>query len=220
MYMLNYIEDADGKLKRYWNPPQVLPVGAMSVLELADDNGDLRSRLYGHSNAVPETYLLFEGASDGVYDGMNVNDKIPIDAKATYAYLADKEGLLKTFDEYYVRGEITPNTDDLLMTINLDYEGGAQIIEQTIDGNDENILEGNVQINSLAQQSLAANPLGSFLNPPSNARKFRVIKEFAREDFFEINVSFSTNDVDRYWSIISHGSNAGLSRRKPINIKY
>ena len=220
MYMLNYIEDADGKLKRYWNPPQILPVGAMSIIELADDNGEIRSRLYGHSNAVPETYLLFEGASDGVYDGMAVADKIPIDAKAVYAYLADKEGLLKSFDEYYVRGEITPNTDDLLMTINYDYEGGTQTIEQTIDGNDENILEGNVQINSLAQQSLAVNPLGSFLNPPSNARKFRVIKEFAKEDFFEINVSFSTNSVDRYWAIISHGSNAELSRRKPINIKY
>ena len=220
MYMLNYVEDADGKLKRYWNPPQILPVGAMSVIELADDNGEIRSRLYGHSNAVPETYLLFEGASDGVYDDMAVDDKIPIDAKAVYAYLADKEGLLKSFDEYYVRGEITPNTNDLLMTINYDYEGGTQTIEQTIDGNDENILEGNVQINSLAQQSLAVNPLGSFLNPPSNARKFRVIKEFAKEDFFEINVSFSTNDVDRYWAIISHGSNAELSRRKPINIKY
>lgn len=220
MYMLNYIEDADGKLKRFWNPPQTLPVGAMSVIELADDNSEIRSRLYGHSNAVPETYLLFEGASDGVYDGMAVADKIPIDAKAVYAYLADKEGRLKTFDEYYVRGEITSNTNDLLMTINYDYEGGTQQIEQTIDGNDENILEGNVQINSLAQQSLAINPLGSFLNPPSNARKFRVIKEFAREDFFEINVSFSTNDVDRYWAIISHGSNANLSRRKPINIKY
>lgn len=220
MYMLNYIEDADGKLKRYWNPPQILPVGAMSVIELADDNGDYRSRLYGHSNAVPETYLLFEGASDGVYDGMDVADKIPIDAKAVYAYLSDKEGLLKTFDEYYVRGEITPNTDDLLMTINYDYEGGTQVIEQTINGNDENILEGNVQINSLAQQSLAVNPLGSFLNPPSDARKFRAIKEFAKEDFFEINVSFSTNNVDRYWAIISHGSNAELSRRKPINIKH
>lgn len=220
MYLLNYIEDANGKLKRYWNPPQILPVGAMSVIELVDDNGEVRSRLYGHSNAVPETYLLFEGASDGVYDEMDVADKIPIDAKAVYAYLADKEGLLKTFDEYYVRGEITPNTDDLLMTINYDYEGGTQTIEQTIDGNDENILEGNVQINSLAQQSLAVNPLGSFLNPPSDARKFRVIKEFAREDFFEINVSFSTNNVDRYWAIISHGSNAELSRRKPINIKY
>lgn len=220
MYMLNYIENADGKLKRYWNPPQTLPVGAMSVIEKADDNGDIRSRLYGHSNAVPETYLLFEGASDAVYSGMAVADKIPIDAKAVYAYLADKEGRLKTFDEYYVRGEITPNTDDLLMTINYDYEGGTQIIEQTINGNDENILEGNVQINSLAQQSLATNPLGSFLNPPSNARKFRVIKEFAREDFFEINVSFSTNSVDRYWAIISHGPSAELSRRKPINIKY
>ena len=221
MYMLNFVESADGKLLRYWNPPQTLPVGAMSVIDSGTGN-DLSNgdRLHGHSDAVPETYLLFDGASDGQYSGMAVADKLPIDAKAVYAY--DNDGhraILKNFDEYYVEGEITTNTSDLTLTIDYDFDGATQSVEETIDGSDEDILEGSVQINSLAQQSLAVNPLGGLLNPPSDARRFRVVFEQAKEDYFEKQATFSTNEVDRFWSIIAHGSNAELSKRKATTIR-
>jgi len=217
VYMLNFVEDADGKLKRYWNPPQVLPVGPMTIIDLDDGNG---GQLYGHSNVVPESYLLFDGASDGQYSGMEMEDKFPIDALATFAYNSfGKQALLKNFDEYYVKGEITPNTTDLNLNLKYDYEGATQNVDENIDGSDETILEGNVQFNSLAQQSLAVNPLGGFLNPPSDARRFSAIIERPKEDFFEISASFSTNEVDRYWAIITHGPNIELSRRKPTNKK-
>lgn len=215
MYQLNFLEDADGKLLRFWNPPQVLPIGAMSII----DSGD-GSKLHGHSNAVPETYLLFDGQTDGNYDGIANEEKLPIDAKAVFAYNNYKDRAnLKTFDEYYVEGEITPNTIDLLMRLDYDFDGATQQIENTIDGSDEDILEGSVGFNSLSQQSLAINPLGGLLNPPSNARKFRVVFEIAREDFHEIRAVFSTNEVDRYWAIIAHGANTIKSRRKPTSIK-
>jgi hypothetical protein len=215
MYMLNFVEDADGRIFRFWNPPQTLPVGAMSVIDSGD--GEL---LHGHSNAVPESYLLFDGASDGQYEDMDVADKLPIEAVAVFAYNNyRKRGALKTFDEYFVEGEITSNTDDLLLTLNYDFDGHIQTIERTIDGSDEDILSGSVGYNSLAQQSLALNPLGGLLNPPSNTRKFRVVFEVAREDFFEIQDTYSTNDVDRYWSIIARGANATLSPRKATTIR-
>lgn len=214
VYMLNFIEDADGKVFRFWNPPQVLPVGALAVINTG--NGDL---LHGHSNATPETYLLFDGQSDGQYENMDTIDKLPIDAVAKFAYNNyGKRSDLKTFDEYYVEGEINPNTTDLVTSIDYNYDGSLQTIEKTISGSDSDILEGLVGYNSLAQQSLAVNPLGSLLNPPSNARKFRVIFEIAREDFFEISTTFSTNEVDRYWAIIAHGANATISRRKASHI--
>jgi hypothetical protein len=216
LYILNYTEDADGKLWRYWNPPQIFPVGPMSIIDLNDGNG---GRLYGHSNGVPESYLLFDGASDGVYSGIASADKLPIEAKAVFAYNNfGKKGMLKNFDEYYVDGEITPNTTDLIMTLDYDYDGQTQKIEKNIDGSDEDILEGSIGFNSLAQQSLALNPLGGLLNPPADARRFRAVYEIAKEDFFELRVTFSTNEVDRYWAIINHGSNIELSKRKPINI--
>lgn len=217
LYMLNFVEDADGKVKRFWNPPQILPVGPMSLIDLDDGNG---YQLYGHSNAVPETYLLFDGASDGQYSNMAVTDKLPINAIAKFAYNNyKKKGILKNFDEYFVEGEITNNTTDLLMTLDYDYGGATQTTEKTIDGSDEDILEGNIGFNSLAQQSLAVNPMGGLLNPPSDARRFRVVFESPKEDFFEIQTTFSSNDVDLYWAIITHGANAEISRRKAINIR-
>ena len=216
LYMLNFVQDADGKLFRFWNPPQILPVGPMSLIDLADGDG---IQLYGHSNAVPETYLLFDGASDGQYADMEVTSKFPIKAVAVFAYNNFKDRtVLKNFDEYYVEGEITPNTK-ITMTIDYDYSGITQTIEKTIDGSDEEILEGAISFNSLAQQSLGLNPLGGLTNPPSNARKFRTIFEQAKQDFYEIRSTFETDGVDKYWAIISHGPNATLSNRLSISIK-
>jgi len=216
LYILNFIEDADGKLFRFWNPPQTLPVQAMTLIEV-----DAVEQLYGHSNSVPETYLLFDGSSDGQYDGMAVEDKLPIESRAVFAYNNyGKKGILKTFDEYYIEGEITPATDELNMILRYDFDGVTQEVTKFIDGSDETILEGEVGFNSLAQQSLAVNPLGGLLNPPSSTRKFRAIYEFAPEDFFELQVEFYTNDTDKYWAILAHGANTKLSRRKSINIKH
>lgn len=215
LYMLNFVEDADGKLFRFWNPPQVLPIGAMTLIK---ESGV--EQLYGHSNAVPETHLLFDGASDGQYADMAVADKLPIECRAVFAYNNyKKKGLLKTFNEYYVEGEITPSTTELELILRYDYGGITQEITKTIDGSNEDILEGEIGFNSLAQQSLAVNPLGGLLNPPSDTRKFRLVFEIAKEDFYEIQPEFYTNDADKYWAILAHGASVELSRRKSINLK-
>lgn len=207
MYILEFVEDADGQLRRFWDPPQILPVGPMSIIDEA---------LHGHSNAVPETYKLFDGASD-----INSSDeKLPFEAKAAFAYnWYSKRALLKSFDEYFVEGEITAGTTDLKLAISYDYGGSVQIIEKTIDGSNEDILEGNIGYNSLGQQSLGQNPLGGLLNPPSDARKFACVFEIAREDFLRLQATFSTNETDRYWAITAHGANAVISPRKLINRK-
>jgi len=171
-YMLNFVQDADGKLFRFWNPPQILPVGAMSLIDLDDGKG---IQLYGHSNSVPESYLLFDGASDGQYADMDVANKLPISAKAVFAYNNYKDRTnLKNFDEYYVEGEITPNSS-IKMTLDYDYNGVTQTIERDINGDDEEILEGTIDFNSLAQQSLAVNPLGGFLTTTKKYSKERLI---------------------------------------------
>jgi hypothetical protein len=189
----------------------------MSLIDLDDGKG---VQLYGHSNVVPETYLLFDGTSDGQYADIDVSLKLPINAKAVFAYNNYRDRTaLKNFDEYYVEGEITPNTIDLGLNLKYDYDGVTQSVDKTINGSDKRILEGSVSDNSLGQQSLAINPLGGLLNPPSNARKFRVVFEQAKEDFYELQPTFETNDVDRYWAIISHGANAAMSRRESISIK-
>lgn len=215
LYALQFREDADGKVRRFWQPPQVLPVDPLSIF----DGG-----MYGHSNSVTESYLLFDPnvLSDIIADATagDPDDKTPIDAKARFAYQSfGDRAKLKTFDEYYVEGEVNAATTDLLMELDYDFEGATQSIEKTVDGTDEDLLEGFVSANSLAQQSLGQNPLGGLLNPPEDARKFRVVFEIAREDFHEIAPTFSTNEIDRYWTIISHGPNATISARRAINIR-
>lgn len=214
VYMLNFVEDADGKLFRFWNPPQVLPVGPFAIIQI-----DGVEQLYGHSNVVPETNLLFDGGSDGQYAGMPVEDKLPIEARALRAYNNyKKKGSLKNFDEYFSEGDITATTN-LDAILRYDYGGMTQEVTETIVGNDETILEGVIGVNSLAQASLATNPLGGLLYPPTDARRYRVIFEEAKEDFFELQIEYYSNDVDQYWAILADGTNAQLSRRRSTNIK-
>ena len=49
--------------------------------------------------------------------------------------------------------------------------------------------------------------------------KFRVIKEIPRQDFFEIQVTYETDNTDERWQILSHGANAVISNNMPVSIK-
>lgn len=206
-YILEFIEDANGKTRKFWHPPQILPVSSYVSID------DI---LYGHSNQVPETYKIFDSFSDTSPS----DDKLPINCIACLSYRNfKKRSLLKNFDEYYVEGEISPSTNDLLLDINYDFSGHTQTIERTIDGSNQNILEESLAGISLGQSSLGIQPLAGTLQVPADAYKFRTQFEIAREDFNEMQTIFSSNNVDRFWSILAHGPNLALSRRKNISIK-
>lgn len=214
LYILEFVEDADGKLRRFWQPPQLLPVRSL---------GDLDDNLYAGSNAVEEVYELFadDTYSDMIANGTwgNPDDKVPIVAKAAFAYNAfGKRALLKTFDEYYTEGEIRTNT---IITEELfyDFGGATQTIQRTIDGSDSEILEETLINASLGQQPLGQSPLGGVLEAPEDAAAFAIRHEIAREDFKKLQVVYSTDTVDAYWAIIAHGPNAEFSRRRDINLK-
>lgn len=207
VYILEFVEDASGSVRRYWQAPQILPARTLAVIN---------NLLHAHSNSVAETYQLFTGFSD-----VNSNDdKIPIHAIATCAYRNfDDRAALKNFDEYYVEGEISPATDDLVLALDYDFGGHTQSIDRTIDGSDDGILLETVPNASLGVNPLGQEPLGGSSEIPADSRKFRVIFEIARDDFNEIRATFATNDVDRYWSIIAHGPNAVMSRRRDYAIR-
>ena len=150
----------------------------------------------------------------------NPDDKIPINCIAAYAYNSYKDRVnLKNFDEYFVEGEISPQVDDLKLTLNYDFGGKTQQVERIINGTDADILEETLLNASLGQNPLAQEPLGGSLNAPDDAAKFGVIFETAKEDFRKIQPIFSSNNTDRFWSILSHGANAQLSRRQNTLIK-
>lgn len=213
VYILEFVEDADGKLRRFWQPPQTLGVRPFS---------DLDNKLYAGSNAVQETLQLF---ADDVYSDMiangtlgNPDDKVSIPAVAAYAYNTyGKRGILKTFDEYYVEGEIRQNTD---VTLNLlyDFGGTTADVDRIIEGDDSGILEETLLNASLGQQPLGQSPLGGSLNAPEDAAQFAVIFDLPRSDFRKIQAVFECDQIDAYFAILAHGPKIELSRRREVNI--
>lgn len=209
IYILTYDEDADGALRRFWQAPQT----SLFISRFFNYQGDL----YGHSSSISESYKLFDPTT---FSDINSSDeKLAITAIAKFAYRSfGKRFNLKNFDEYAVEGEISPSTD-LEVIINYDFGGQTQQIIETISGSNIDILDESLENVSLAQQPLGQQPLGGSVNVPQDTAKFRAIIELAKEDFFEIQAIFKTDDVDKFWSIITHGPNAGLSARQPINKK-
>lgn len=212
-YVLEFMEDADGKLRRFWQPPQTGGYRAFGIIG---------GWLYGFSNATPEVFKLLdstnEALSDLVYNSSTATDeKVPIHAIARFSYQSyGRKKDLKCFDELYVEGEITPNSE-ITSEILYDFNAATQSVENTIDGGDEDILIGDPIQESLGQTSLGQNNLGGALATPENARKFRVVFEEAKEDFNEIQAKFSSNEIDFYWAILVHGINAEISRRRNPN---
>lgn len=208
VYILEHREDADGKMRRFWQPPQTMFIGAFATLN---------NLLYGHSSVVPETYRLFD--PEAYSDINSTDDKMAIRCVARFAYRNyGSRAQLKSFDEYFVEGELSPSTD-LLLTVYYDYGGNVQSLQKTLSGADSNIIEESLSHNSLGTEPLGSNPLGGILSVPLDSAKFRAIIELAKEDFFEMQEIYETDDVDKYWSIIARGANAQLSRRQPINRK-
>lgn len=212
LYVLEFIEDADGKLRRHWQPPQEKPVRALSII------GGL---LHGHSNSVPETYILFNGLSNVTYNvDTALDDKVPIHAKAVFAYRTfGKRALLKCFDEHYSEGDISASTRELQLTLEYDFGGATGSVEKLIDGDDSDIIYETVQRSGLGQAALGSQPLGGSLEELPDANRYRVIFELPKEDFHELRETYETNDVDQYWSVIARGPNARLSPRQNTSIK-
>lgn len=181
--------------KGFWQPPQILPVRRFAIIG---------GELYGHSNAVPETYKLFD---EDVYSD-NTN---PIDARAVFAYRNyGRPDWKKNFDEWFTEGYISSNTT-IDLTIYYDFGGNTSIIEEEIIGTDTDILFGPPGDSSIGKAGLGQQPIGSSVDSPSDLSKFRIIHELRKQDFYEVQVKYASNDVDYRWELLRLGGNVRLS---------
>lgn len=208
--ILEFTEDANGKVRRFWQPPQTLPVSAPLIIDGA---------LHSHSNSIPETYRLYYGGSDAEYDGIAPADKLPIHSVAVFAYRTfGKRDMLKTLDEYYSEGQIKTNTD-VMLRILYDFGGSTQVFENVIQGDDTGItLEENI-LASMGQSPMGLNPLGGSSFEPEDSIRYQVIFEIAKEDFYMIQEIYEMQQVDGYFSVIARGPNAKLSPRRDTAIR-
>ena len=193
----------DGKMfifdveERLWNPPQVIGVRLLSIY--ADD-------LYGHSNAVNETYKLFTGVND------NGN---PISFKAHYAYRnGGRRDVLKNFDKYFTEVYLQGNT---IVTVSLLYEWkGAKLIQvYNLDGSDSEFLfTPNLSV-ALGVNPLGTNPLGGQLEAGEDTPKYRRLKPVVPKDFWEYQARFECETDDAVFQILAQGANLRESSSKP-----
>ncbi len=173
----------------YWEAPQVMPISRFSIIG---------GELYGHSSLVSETYKLFTGTNDNGH---------AIAGNATFSF--NNYGTrtqTKGYDNFYVEGYISPNTT-LTLGIQYDIDGCATVTEQTIDGDDAQIVCLQKDDGSLGKASLGKHPLGSGLTSieDTGKPKFRVIKTFPTTYFYEDQITFSSTGTDLGWEIIAFG---------------
>lgn len=212
LYILEFTQDADGRTRRFWQAPQILPVAALSIIMDA---------FYGHSNAVPETYALFNGGADRDYTDIPTADRLPFKAVALFSYsdqyfiprkvrMFANRSTLKCFDQYISEGEITAGTTIMLRLL-YDFGGATQIVTKLINGADGGIVDLDNNLSSLGQSSFGTQPLGGSSVEPSNKLRYRVIFDIPKEDYYQIQEEYSTEAVDTYFAVVSRGVNAELS---------
>jgi hypothetical protein len=173
--------------KMFWETPQILPVRVMSVW-----GGDL----YIHSNSIHETYKMFDGYND------NGNSMY---ARAVFSYVNygiphQQKGLTEWFSEGY----ISSNTD-ITQKVLLDYKGYTGEFTYTIDGEDTDIVFATPQTGNLGKSPLGHEPIGGTVTTADELRKFRVIFTNYKTDFYEVQVEYSSNDIDQRWFILHQG---------------
>jgi hypothetical protein len=141
------------------------------------------------------------------------------EAKAVFSYWnGGEKANLKNFDEFYSEGYISSNTV-LTMKLNYDYNGFTQAPEKLIKGNDLDIIFESSGGGSLGDSPLGDEPIGDTIDDNPTLRRFRVIHEFARNDFNEIQAIYSTNDRDQNWDLLAFGANIKLSKSQQNWIK-
>jgi len=173
----------------YWEAPQVMPISRFSIIG---------GELYGHSSQVSETYKLFDGFND---------NGAPIAALANFSFNQyGTRSQSKGYNEFYVEGYISDSTT-LTLGIQYDIDGCATKTHFDIVGSDTQIVCIPSDMASLGKVSLGKNPLGGELmgSLDGNTPKFRVIKTFPINYFYEDQISFGSEGIDMQWEILAFG---------------
>ena len=198
-FILSFREKEGGQ-RRFWQPPQLLPVGPLS---------DYGGALIGHSNSLTESYVLFDGTND---NGQ------PIAFKAYFAYnnLEAREKL-KNFDKYFVELYLTSNATVMLKLV-FEYLGAKAIRTYTFLGTETAYLFTPNPNASLGVNNLGTSPLGATSEEVPDFLKYRRFKKMTAVDFFEFQPRFECDEIDAQFQILCHGPNVGISPNAPTKI--
>ena len=179
--------------KGYWMPPQTMPISRFAIIG---------GNLCGHSSSTPETFTLLDGKSD---NGFSINHI------AAFAYRNfGKRANHKDFDEWYTEGYISSNAK-LTLSLNFEYQGSRGVLEYEIDGNNDDILYSSSIDSSLGKNPLGSEPMGSTTDAIDDLAKFRSVNNIKKAAFFEVQATYSSNEVNSQWKLLASGPNVAES---------
>lgn len=189
---------------RYWQPPQQLPVRRIAIIG---------GTLHGHSSRVNESYKLFD---ETTYS----DNGIPVDARVCLAYRNyGPRAWKKVHDEWYSELYKRDGTK-VTLTLKYDFGGYTSITNYDIGP----ILEPRFVFateadGSLGKWPLGSNPLGSATDAPADMKKVKIIKTTKKVEYYEIQVVYSSNEIDARWELLATGGNVAESTNDNVDIK-
>ena len=191
----------DGESRRvFWQPPQLFTIGQSS---------DYSGNLIGHSAALTESYVLFDGISD---NGQ------PISFKAHFAYENfDFREKIKNFDKYFSELYLTSNAT-VRHSIVYEYLAAKTLRTYEYSGSETDFLFTPNPSATLGVNPLGTSPLGAIVGEINDFIKYRRFKKTTPTDFFEYQVRYECDDLDARFQILSHGPNVVISSNAPAKI--
>lgn len=187
---------------RLWNPPFVLGVSRMAVV-----NGVT----YGYSNANPQMYQIWDTMQ--WYDDGPSEEEIPYEAVMRMAYRSQgrRQGMMR-FDKAYFEGYLTEGTN-LKAYIYADYQGSTSLQDVVINSIESPArLFIGIVASSIGLRTIGDLPLGDGIIPEGGEQemvpKFRKINRLSLANCFEYDIAVYSSEVNSRWEILALGVNA------------
>ena len=195
MLIYNMTNDTENKMvdvssNHYWEAPQILPFGKLSIIDGA---------VYGHAANESNTFKLFDGLSD---------DGKPYKCVALFAYdtYGDRTST-KASNQFFIEGYKKQDTE---LTAMLRRELNGPVASWKFKTLPDRCLTPVVDDVSIGKSPIGKSPIGGTLEeldlttPP----KFRLIQTFDKMPYFEEQVGFSSENVGQWWELVAYSTNA------------
>lgn len=209
MYLYESREEVDAAgnvvAERLWHAPFINGCAKVAVIGGAE---------YIHSNSNPQIYKLW---NTGQFHDDSPSGPVPYHSELDMSYLNNSFRVgqgMNFFNRVYYEGYMTQNTQlngDILLEL-----GGARTIQTVVINSNATPATFFVQNpNSLGDDSLGDNPLGTSLNTigigQQSLPKFRAIRKVNPVNHFEYGLTVYSDQLDDQWEILCLGANVAIN---------
>lgn len=182
-------------LEGYFQPPQILPINCMSVIEGVK---------YGHHNAVDETYVLFSGRDDL---------DTPIEAKIAFGYQSGQHSF--RYKQHTMFGVSCRLTGDTVVDVDQQFEeeGAKTSTNFEIDGSEITTYAVDDDV-SWATHPYAERSWGGADMEVAELRRAMVFSKFDAVSYFDFRPIFTISGSDNEFHLLGWFIDDQIAKRK------